>query len=305
MLARHRISRLILLGATGVTAMIGAACGEPIAPEPLPSDQQGYLAVADLPNSLTLVPPAPTPGSAAQAYDLERSRLLLPLRGTPRWELAKLDADIRFPAVAGTFSCALDAPVTEGDTPALYRLLRRSLWDAGLSTYPAKDFYQRTRPFMLSGEPTCTPEMEHDLARDGSYPSGHSAVGWAWALILAEIAPDRRDQVLARGLAFGESRMACNVHWANDVMQGRTMGAAAVAVLHANSQFQADRDAARAEIAAARGRGLPPTRDCEAEARALAQPLPASTEGVAAADAGWRKRVGNQSMAPHADGAPR
>ena len=76
------------------------------------------------------------------------------------------------------------------------------------------------------------------MRKDGSYPSGHTAFGWAWALILTEIAPERADVILARGRAFGESRMVCNVHWYSDVVAGRTIGAAAVARLHAEPEFR-------------------------------------------------------------------
>ena len=108
------------------------------------------------------------------------------------------------------------------------------------------------------------------LREDGSYPSGHTAIGWAWALILTEIAPDRADAILARGRAFGESRNVCNVHWHSDVVEGRFMGAAAVARLHADPAFRADLEAAKAELATVRAKGLKPSRDCDAEAKALA-----------------------------------
>ena len=52
----------------------------------------------------------------------------------------------------------------------------------------------------------CTPEIEAGLRNDGSYPSGHTSVGWAWALILSEIAPERQNQILSHGLAYGQSR---------------------------------------------------------------------------------------------------
>jgi len=71
---------------------------------------------------------------------------------------------------AGTFSCALGIPITEKGTPHLYMLLRRTLADAGLSTYTAKNNYQRKRPFMANKEPTCTPDKEAHLMKDGSYP---------------------------------------------------------------------------------------------------------------------------------------
>ncbi len=162
---------------------------------------------------------------------------------------------------------------TEKDTPHLYMLLRRTLADAGLSTYTAKNKYQRKRPFMQNDEPICTPEKESSLRKDGSYPSGHTAIGWAWALILTEIAPDRADAILARGRDFGESRNICNVHWHSDVVEGRFMGAAAVARLHADPAFLAEVEATKAEVDAVRAKSLKPTRDCQTKADVLGHQL--------------------------------
>ena len=230
----------------------------------------GYLPAKALPNSLALLPPPPAVGSAAFAFDEEVARRTFALRDKPRFELALSDYDLRFPHAAGTFSCALNAPITEQDTPHLYMLLRRTLTDAGLSTYAAKDHYKRDRPFVLNNEPICAPETKAQLAKDGSYPSGHTAIGWAWALILSEISPDQIDAILARGRAFGENRNVCNHHWHSDVVWGRFMGAATVARLHADPTFLADLDAAKAELAAVRAKSLKPTRDCNVEASEMA-----------------------------------
>jgi len=238
-------------------------------PEIHPGILAGYLQPEEHPNSLALIPPPPAEGSAALALDEEISRKSIELRGTPRWDIAARDADLSFPEAAGTFSCSLGVPITEEDTPHLYMLLRRTLADAGLSTYTAKNKYQRKRPFMKNNEPTCTPDEEKDLRKDGSYPSGHTAIGWAWALILTEIAPNQVDAILSRGRDFGESRNVCNVHWHSDVVEGRFIGAAAVARLHADPAFQFEIKAAKAELAAVRTKGLLPTRDCQAEADAL------------------------------------
>ncbi len=126
---------------------------------------------------------------------------------------------------------------------------------------------------MVSGPPICTPEDEAVLRKDGSYPSDHTAIGWGWALILTELTPDRAEEILAPGRAFGESRNVCNVHWYSDVVAGRIVGAAAVARLHANEQFLSAMDAGRAEIDRARREGLSPTKDCVAEEAALATTL--------------------------------
>ncbi len=267
---RHKCLALLCLVLTaGCTAHEMPVTPAPVA-EVSSGFLQGYLDKKELPDSLALIPPPPAAGSTAFALDQDVSQKNLALRGTARWELAAQDADLFFPNAAGTFSCALDAPVTEQDTPNLYMLLRRTLADAGLATYAAKNTYNRARPFVANGEPICTPDDKKHLMKDGSYPSGHTAIGWAWALVLTEVAPEHTDAILTRGEAFGQSRVICNVHWQSDVIEGRNVGAAAVARLHADPEFQAAIKAAATELADVRARGLSPVRDCRAETEAMA-----------------------------------
>jgi len=265
------IASLAACSTTSDTAQVTAA--EQQVQEVAPGFLQGYMTQEDQLDSKEFVPTAPGKDSPRQALDTAWANNMLKLRGTPRWDLAIRDADLHFPAAANAFSCTLGIPITEEDTPALYMLLRRSLTDIGLASYSAKNVDQRERPFMVNGEPICTPDDEEMLRTDGSYPSGHTSIGWGWALILTELSPDKTDEIVARGRSFGESRNVCNVHWYSDVVAGRMVGAAAVSKLHNNEQFLAAMDAARADIARARAAGLTPTIDCEAEARALATPL--------------------------------
>ena len=230
----------------------------------------GYLGDKEYIDSLALLPPPPAPGSAAFVLDRDVARRTFAVRGTARFALALSDYEMKFPHAAGVFSCVLNAPITETDTPKLYTLLRRVLTDAGLTTSAAKDHYMRQRPFVSNKQPICAPETRPQLEKDGSYPSGHTTVGWTWALILAEISPDQADAILARGRAFGETRNVCTHHWYSDVEWGRVTAAATVARLHANAEFRADLEAVKAEIEGVRAKGLAPTRDCKAEAAALA-----------------------------------
>lgn len=276
-LSRSTLPTLLLVGLAAFSSMdarseatAAVPASEEQVPEIMPGILQGYLPKEDQLDSKAFVLPAPGKSSARQVLDTAWSEKMLPLRGSARWDLAIRDADLAFPAAATTFSCALGIPVTEADTPALYMLLRRTLADLGLTTYSAKNAYQRERPFMVNGAPVCTPDEEEGLRKDGSYPSGHTAVGWGWALILSELAPDRAEAILARGRAFGESRTVCNVHWYSDVVAGRVVGSAAVARLQANEAFLTAKEAARADIEQARRGGLAPQQDCAAEAAALA-----------------------------------
>ena len=261
------------LAAAALCLILGASAfaDESTPMQASPSPPPGYLKPAELPDSIALLPRPPELGSSAEALDLQTASAMLKLQDTPRFALAALDADLSFPAAAGTFSCALGVPITAEATPTLYRLLIRVMADAGAATGAAKDKYQHARPFMLDGEPTCRPSDEARLRANGSYPSGHTSIGWAWAQVLAEVAPDRAEAVLERGRVFGESRLVCNVHWASDVLEGRIVGAATVAREHGNPEFRADVAAARDEYVAVSAKNLAPQRDCKAEAEALKQ----------------------------------
>jgi acid phosphatase (class A) len=107
---------------------------------------------------LALLSPPPAFDSPVAALDQSLNNYALTLQGTPRWQLATADAELRFAAAARTFSCAVGASITAEGTPHLYRLMRRSLTDAGISARGAKNHYKRQRPFMTNGEATRAPE---------------------------------------------------------------------------------------------------------------------------------------------------
>jgi len=271
---RTRSSVTVILAVVVLAVTVGCAGLQGPARSSAPFDIRngrvvGYLPAEALPDSLALLPPPPAPDSAAFVHDEETSRAGRTLQGTVRWALAARDADLQSPEAPGVFSCSLGVPITETATPHLFRLLWRGLADAVLSTHGAKNHYRRSRPFVVNETPICTPEAKAHLSGNGSYPSGHTAIGWTWALVLAEIAPERADAILSRGLAYGENRIVCNVHWLSDVQAGRVMGAAVAARLHADPAFRADLEAARTEVAALRARGAKPTGDCRAESEAL------------------------------------
>jgi len=215
-----------------------------------PGILEGYLAEDEYPNSLELLPPPPDEGTAAFQLDLEIAAMYVAMKDEARKEQAVKDNELHFPEAADAFNIVLDVVISEEITPMLYMILRRTLADAGLATYAAKNHYNRMRPFMINETPSCIPEGEEELRGDGSYPSGHTAIGWAWALILVEVFPDKTDVILQRGKEFGKSRNVCNVHWHSDVVTGRMIGAGTVAKLHSNEDFLIDMAVAKEEILA-------------------------------------------------------
>lgn len=264
------LGRVLIIGAALVA--VGAVAKETVMKvTPPPSNFfaiNGYLAPTDFPDSVALNPLPPAPGSAAEARDIEAQKAAVALRGTPRWDLARRDADLFSPTSISTYSCAANLDLRPKTTPTINALMFRVARDLAMSTRATKLKYMRKRPFMVNGEPNCTPEMDKVLSGDGSYPSGHSAIGWGWGLLLSEVIPNRTTQLVARGRAFGDSRRVCNVHWLSDTEEGRVAADAVMARLHAEPAFLADVSAARAEAAAKAGKS--PPQGCDAEAAALA-----------------------------------
>ena len=96
---------------------------------------------------------------------------------------------------------------------------------------------------------TCNPEQQQELSTNGSYPSGHTAIGWATALVLAEINVDRQNEILKRGYEMGQSRVICGYHFQSDVDAARLVASAVVARLHANENFMKQLEKAKKEFA--------------------------------------------------------
>jgi acid phosphatase (class A) len=233
----------------------------------------GYLGQQGSPDYRVFLPPPPAVGSARGNADVAIFRETRALANTARWKLAVNDDRIGQDALLGGFSCAAAVDLAGADVPATRRVITR----AGADLFPlvstSKDAFQRPRPFLNEPGPICITPSE-SLARQGSYPSGHAASAWLYALLLAEIDSEHADAIIERGRAFGESRVVCGVHYLSDIEAGRLVSTAVVAALHGKPEFEADVDAARAEIDALRASSgkKPAAAVCESEGALLATP---------------------------------
>ena len=223
---------------------------------------RGFLSMDALPDSVALLPPPPAEGSIAYELDKEINRKSFSLRGSPRWDMAADHLNELIPDSIDAFYCSLNAQITEDETPYLYALLFRTFDDITFTQLATNYKYNRPRPFFVNNEPKCVRQKRGYYE---SYPSGGAAAFWAMALILSEIAPERSDDIFARGRAFGQSYVICNDRWQSDVNEGRVIGSIVVARLHALPEFQEYIEAAKLELAAVWAKDLPPIRDCDAE----------------------------------------
>lgn len=261
-----RVLTLVALGAALAAASVAAQPPSPAAPAP------GYLSPSTWPDAAVILPAPPQTGSEREARDQRIFRQTRSLEGSPRWGLAQNDIPTDVPSMMKNFSCALGLGLDPQNAPATAKLLAQTGRDAGRQVASVKDVFKRKRPYLIEDGPTCVAKTD-SLAASPDYPSGHSTWGWAAALILAELAPDRATPVLARGRAFGESRIVCGVHSASAVEAGRTNGGALVAALHGLPQFRADLEAARSEVASLRASPAAAQPACAAEAGLVTQAL--------------------------------
>lgn len=210
----------------------------------------GFLDTQQVPDSVAILPPPPEFYSIDFLRDKARYDEGKMTRKGNRGQQAVADGDLHGEGIAHNFSDAFGYAITAQQTPALIALLNKVQADARLSTRAAKQHYARIRPFSFMKEQTCRPQDEARLEPTGSYPSGYAAVGWATALVLAELNPARQTQILKRGFEVGQSRVICGYHWQSDIDAARTLAGALVARLHADPAFMAQLNKAKAELRA-------------------------------------------------------
>jgi acid phosphatase (class A) len=148
------------------------------------------------------------------------------------------------------FAAAIGPWFLPGKFPKTEALFKAVEAEAKAVTDGAKNHWQRIRPYHL--EPGLFPNaVEHKARTDYSYPSGHSTRGTTFALLLAELFPEKRDAILAKGCDTGWLRVLGGVHYPTDIYAGRVLGQALAREFLRSEAFQRDLAAARAELAAA------------------------------------------------------
>jgi acid phosphatase (class A) len=82
----------------------------------------------------------------------------------------------------------------------------------------AKHRFLRLRPYEVDAR--IDPCID-DVRRDLSYPSGHATYGYVMAYLLADMAPERRVELMVRARDFARQRTVCGVHFPSDLEAGR------------------------------------------------------------------------------------
>ncbi len=251
-----------------------------------------YFTTDEMPDMMVFLPGPPDSTSMAFMNDVARYYWGKEMRKDPeRAAQATRDAVYGLETILTEFEEAFGMKVTKEDTPEIYKvLLEGTATCDSICTRPKRE-YMRRRPFMVFNEPTLYPEDEPSLRLNGSFPSGHTLLGWSSALLMMEINPDRATEILTRGYRYGENRLVVGAHWQSDTDAARLAASAAYARLHTSERFLEQMKKAREEYQRLKGEtvGIRSTRVVEHPASTRAYTLqgpPAtdSTRGIVIKD---------------------
>ena len=213
-----------------------------------------YFTTEEMPDMMVFLPGPPDSTSVAFMNDVARYYWGKEMRKNPeRAAQATRDGVYGLATILTEFEEAFGMKITEKETPEIYKvLLEGTATCDSICTLPKKK-YMRRRPFMVFNEPTLTPDDEESLRKNGSYPSGHTLLGWSAALLMTEINPERANEILARGYRYGENRLVVGAHWQSDTDAARLAASVAYARLHTSERFLEQMRKARAEYQALTG----------------------------------------------------
>lgn len=193
-----------------------------------------------------ILPPPPAEGSAAAASELSELRAVVAARTPATLAQAKSDDETKN---ASIFADAMGAGFDLKALPATAKLMAEVRAEEKAAADAAKNRFQRKRPWLIDNSLASCSREDEPLS---SYPSGHATMGYSMAVVLADIAPSHAPALLARAKTYAESRLVCGMHFRADIVGGQVLGTAVALELLRNPAFKADRDAAAAELAAAK-----------------------------------------------------
>jgi acid phosphatase (class A) len=247
-----------------VLLLVAAAAGATAA-----TQYKGYL--DNTVDFTTIVPDAPQKGDVRYEADRKVFRATRAMLNTPRGKLATGDIPTTVADVMKDFSCAAGIKLSPETTPATYRLLANANADTARANNLAKDHWQRLRPFLIDKGPIC--DSRQELAKSYDYPSGHSTRGWTFGLVLSDAEPDRATPIQVRARSYGESRIVCGAHNMSAVEAGRLGATVTMQSVRQAAAYQADLEAARAELKAARADPAlaPDAGSCAIESKLVAK----------------------------------
>jgi acid phosphatase (class A) len=204
-------------------------------------DAKPFITNADV-DLTAILPPPPANDSTITKAELAEV-LTLQLTRAPEMEArAKADAEEN----VWRFADVMGPKFTKEALPKLDAFFERVVATEGAVVDPAKDVWKRPRPHMLSDlvRPVVKPSTS------GSWPSGHTTLGTVMGIVLSDMVPEKRAEIMARAWEYGHNRVVAGIHYPSDIEMGRISGAVIASNLQHNAEFETEYAAAKAELRA-------------------------------------------------------
>ncbi|BCH00423.1 phosphatase PAP2 family protein [Mesorhizobium loti] len=187
-----------------------------------------------------ILPPPPANDSAQTKAELGEVLTLQVTRTTEMAASAVADSEEN----VWRFANVMGPNFNKEKLPKFSAFFDRVVETEGAVVDPAKDVWKRPRPHQLSD--LVKPAVK--LSSSGSWPSGHATVGTMMGIILADMVPEKRAEIMARAAEYAHNREVGGIHYASDVEMGKISGSVIAAVLLNRDDFKAEYEVARAEL---------------------------------------------------------
>jgi acid phosphatase (class A) len=171
-------------------------------------------------DAMKLLPAPPAAGSVETQEELKLLRRLQKHRTPEEIERCKAESELDMSAFQPVFGPWFTAE----NLPEMHKLFKQVHTESKTISDSAKKHFNRPRPHKADSR--INPTLDKDKEDEPSYPSGHATRGILYALILCEIAPEKKEALLERGREIGWDRVIAGVHYPSDVAAGRTLGQA-------------------------------------------------------------------------------
>lgn len=168
---------------------------------------------------LERIPALPQPGDAADRSDLDDILAQQGMATSEQIAHARLTARLDPFEI---FSEALGPDFTAQKYPETGRLLEKLKISTVEMHDVVKAHYARQRPFKAHADAGVVSHVGNEGGF--SYPSGHALRGWLTALILSELCPEKRAQIMHCGAQVGLDRVIAGVHYHTDILAARAEG---------------------------------------------------------------------------------
>ena len=225
------LTAMLLAGALGaMMAMPSLVAAEGVKP----------FATSNEIDLLKLLPPPPANDSAQTKQELGEVLALQVTRTPEMAAAAAADATENI----WRFTNVMSPKFTAENLPKADAFFARVQKTEDEVVDPAKLVWKRPRPHQLSD--LVKPAAK--LSNSGAWPSGHSAGGVLMGIVLANMVPEKRAEIMARAWEYGNNRIVGGLHYRSDVEIGRIAGTVIAERIMMQDDFKAEYAAVKDEV---------------------------------------------------------